>query len=249
LSELENPNKDIVSVDSTWKDVYKVGGVCMILAGLIYIIATALNFVLGAQAGDNAAFLNSLAGNPTVAYVIFGLLFISDILMLPVLLALYLALKHINKNAMLIAAMLLFMFAILDLTFQFNGLILTTLAQHSASATSDILKAAYTAAAYYGLAALPLSWISLWIVFGLGLLIASVVMLKGVFGKVTAYLGVITGIGSLIAGFSMIIPILGIVVVLMLVIGGIWYIIVGFKLYNLSHTNKQPVKTVKESTA
>jgi hypothetical protein len=107
--------KVIIRADPTWKGIYKVGGVCMLAFGLIYIIATLLNLTLAVPPGDSVAFLNSLSGHATIARVIYGLYSLAAFILLVAAMALYLALKQINKNAMIVAAGLLFLFIVLDL--------------------------------------------------------------------------------------------------------------------------------------
>jgi Domain of unknown function (DUF4386) len=250
LSEAEKAGKSIVRdagilVDPSWKGVYMVGGACMIAYGLIYIIASLLNFTIAVPPGDTTAFINSLAGHPTLARIVYGLFSLSDFLLLPAVLALYLALKHINKNAMLIAAGLLFLFIAFDLgVTEFNSLTLITLAQHQAMATSDAQRAAYTAAADYGLATMPLASFYSWVVGALGLLIASWVMLKGVFGNPIAYLGIIVNMAAIICSFYFILPssliFLTLFLTPILVVWGIWLCVVGFRLYKLSQTSNKP---------
>jgi len=254
MSELENVNRNMVRdtgvlVDPTWKDVYLIAGLCLIGIALLAIGSAVLNIIVGAMPSDSITFFNSLAGNPTLSYGTYGLLFISDFLWLPATLALYLSLKHINKNWMLIWAAICFMYILISMANMFNGLTLVSLAQHYTAATTDALRTGYAAAADYPLATIPLFFISMWIMGGLGYLIVGLVMLKGVFGKIAAYLGIITGIVSLIVGFSIFIPVLAWLSLLTFITIPIWDILVGYKLYNLSRADKQSVKNSMETTA
>lgn len=105
------------------------------------------------------------------------------------MLALYLALKHIAKNTMLLATGLMAVFVIVDVAItEANQLTLVTLTQHAATAVSATQRAASMAAANYALATLPLATFYSWVVSSIGVLIISIVMLKGVFGKLTASL-------------------------------------------------------------
>ena len=67
------------------------------------------------------------------------------------------------------------------------------------------------------------------LIFGWALII-SIAMLKGVFGKGAAYLGIVTGIIGLIAN---IVPPLGMIGILASIGWIIWWPMVGFKLYKL----------------
>jgi hypothetical protein len=56
---------------------------------------------MGATPSGGEAVLNWLTGQTTLAYTTYGVFILTDILFVPVMLALYLALKGVNKNAML----------------------------------------------------------------------------------------------------------------------------------------------------
>jgi hypothetical protein len=237
--QIENNNKNNVEeagihVDPTWRGIYRVGGVCMLAFGLIYIIASLLNFIIAVPPGDSIAFLGSLVMHATLARVIYGLYSLAGFLLLFAAAALYLALKQINKNAMLVASGFLFLFVILDLALtEFNSLTLVTLAQHYATATTDVQRLAYMAAADYGLATIPIATFYSWVVGSLGFLIASVVMLKGIFSKPTAYLGIIINTAGIVGGFYVFIPALVILLSPIIIVWGIWLLMVGFRLYKL----------------
>ncbi len=224
-----------IHADPTWNGIYKIGGVSMLGFGLIYIIATTLNLTIAVPPSDSMAFLNSLAAHVTLAYFIYGLYSLSGFLLLIATMALYLALKQVNKNAMLVAAGLLFLFVVLDLALtEFNSITLITLAQHYTTATTDAQRAAYMAAADYGLATIPVATFYSWVVGSLGFLIASVIMLKGVFSKRVAYLGIIVNTLGIIGGFYIFIPTLTLFLTPILIIWGIWLMLVGFRLYQIS---------------
>ncbi|MCE5214563.1 MAG: hypothetical protein LLF83_07590, partial [Methanobacterium sp.] len=144
-------NEDELSknlIDLTWKGIYKIGAFCTIIFGLIYISATLLNLTIAVPPNDTIAFFNSLADHATLARFIYVLYSLAAFLLLMATMALYHALKLINKNAMLVAAGLLFLFVVLDLALtEFNSLTLVTIAQHYTAATIDAQRAAYLAAA------------------------------------------------------------------------------------------------------
>ena len=224
--------------DPTWRGIYKLGGICLVAFGLIYIIATLLNLTLSVPPNDNVAFFNSLMMHPTLARAIYILYSLSNFLLLFAAAALYLVLKQINKNAMLVATGLLFLFLVMDLVLtEFNSLTLVTLAEHYASATIDAQRLAYMAAADYALATIPIATFYSWVVGSLGFLIASVVMLNGIFGKKTAYLGIIANTAGIIGGFYIFIPILTILLTPILIIWGFWLSLVGFRLYKITMPN------------
>jgi len=67
----------------------------------------------------------------------------------------------------------------------------------------------------------------------IGVLITGLVMLKGIFKRAVAYLGVVAGIIGIVAGLGFLSPALAILDVLNLILFGIWLLLVGWKLYTL----------------
>jgi hypothetical protein len=93
-----------------------------------------------------------------VAQVTYWLFLLAAIAFIPGTLGLYLSLKSVNKNAMLIAASLLFFSIILDVVIsELNALVLVALTKSYTAATTDVLRTAYQAAAAWG-ARNPTHW-------------------------------------------------------------------------------------------
>lgn len=70
---------------------------------------------MGAPPHDGEAWFSYLVGKTTIWWTILGLSVFTDILFLPVALALYLALREVSKNTMLMASSLIGLFVVLDL--------------------------------------------------------------------------------------------------------------------------------------
>ena len=223
------------TVDTSWKGLYRWGGVFLMLVGALYFVSLALALSMGATPSWGEAVLNWLAGQTTLAYTTYGVFMLTDILLVPALLALYLALKGVNKNAMLAATGFVGVFIVLDLGVSFiSWVALTTISQNYAAATSDILRAAYVATANYALAATAVSApVYSFVISSIGLLIISLVMLKGVFSRVTAYLGIIASIVGFVYGISVFVPALAMSIVIAIVLSGIWGLLAGSRLYRL----------------
>jgi Domain of unknown function (DUF4386) len=235
-----NRHKSIVEpvashLDPSWKGIYRVGGFCLLLAGLIYLIEVTLNSFWGMPgATDSVPYLQSLAAHPHQAQVQYGLYSLADFLFVPGVLALYLALKHLAKNPMLIATGLMAVFIVVDVAItEPNSLTIVALTQHAAAATSATQQAAYLAAANYALAALPLATFYSWVIGCVVVLIASMVMLKGAFVKLISYLGVVGGIMGIVAGFYVYVPALAVLATPALFAFGLWWVLVGIRLYRL----------------
>ncbi len=225
--------KPVPAVDAEGKGLYRIGGLCALLLGLGYVSIIPLYASVGAPPSDGQAWLAYLTGNKTtVWWVILGLSVLTDVLFVPVALALYLALKGVNRYAMQVAAALVGVFVVVDLAVTWaNYAALLTLGTNYAAATTDAQRAAYVAAANYPAAVLSSHVEPVYAIgtLSLAILVIGLVMLKGIFGKVTAYLAVFTGILGIIAttGWT-------VAVILNAVLATLWVLLAGYRLVRLS---------------
>jgi hypothetical protein len=221
-------------VDPTWKGIYKVGGICLFLAGIIFITVAILSMFLGPAPSSAEPYLKSLATNTVLAQINFGLYAFSDFLFLPVVLALYLSLKQINKNVMLIAAGLMTLYIIFDFGItELNSLTLVSLTQNYSTAINDLQRSTILASAAYALATLPLATFCSFIVSSVGLIIIGFVILRGVFSKPTGLLAITAGIEGTIGAFYGIFPSLAAFLVPALITYGLWAFFGGIRLFKL----------------
>jgi hypothetical protein len=221
-------------VDPSWKGVYSAGGVCLLVAGLIYLAEVALGIALVSAPADSQQYLQSLANHVGLARVTYGLFSVADVLLVPAVLGLYLSLRCVGKNLMLVATGLMAVFIVVDVAItDASSLTIVTLTQHAATAASAAERRAYMAAANYGLATVPLANFYTFVISSVGVLLISIVMLKGVFGKRTAYVGIVTGIVGIVAGFYVFVPALVLFTLLSLLILGAWCLMAGQRLYQL----------------
>ena len=223
------------TVDQSWKGLYRWGGLLALLVGVLYFAIIALALAMGTPPTGTGALLEYYNDNAALAYGAFGLAIVSDIMLAPVVFALYLALRGINKNAMLVASGFGGLFLVLDMGVTGTAAItLVNLGQNYAAAATDIQRTAYLAMADNSLAivsagqhlfssAVP----SLW-----GL-IASLVMLKGIFSKATAYVGIAGSIVGLAYVLNIFVPALTILLPFEIILFGIFFLLAGSKLYGL----------------
>src|SRR5262249_5146291 len=128
--------------DGNW--IYRVGGLSALLLGIAYIATIPLYASAGAPPSGGEARLQYLAGKTTVWWAILGLSVLTDVLFVPVALALYLALKGVNRNAMLVATTFVGLFVVLDLAVTWpDYAALITLSTHYAAAATDAQRLAY----------------------------------------------------------------------------------------------------------
>ena len=226
---------DAVNPDEKW--LYRVGGISALVLGLAYIATIALYVPVGTPPSGAEARLTYLAGKRTVWWAILAISVLTDFLFVPVALSLYLALKRINRNAMLLATACVGLFVVLDLAVTWTSYAsLITLSGTYAAATNDAQRAVVVAVANYPSAVLESSLLGVYAILvpAVGILMTSVVMLKGVFTKTTAYLGLVSGIlGIVSVAGPFLVRSLGAAVIMSSVITTVWVLLVGSRLYRL----------------
>jgi hypothetical protein len=205
---------------------------------LAYIVTIPLYISVGPPPHGGEARLQYLAGKTTVWWAILGLSVLTDLLFLPVVLALYRALKGVNNNAMLLAIMLVGVFVVLDLAVTWtNYAALITLSERYATATSDIQRAADVGAATYASTVLESSLEAIYsiLILSVGILVISLVMRRSGFGKGTTYVGLATGVLGIVAALGpFFASALSITIVIASVLTTLWILLVGFRLIRLS---------------
>jgi hypothetical protein len=230
------------TVDSDGKWLYRVGGISALVFGIAYTIIIALYVPTGAPPSDVEAKLAYLAEHTMAWWAILSLSVLTDFLLVPIALALYLALKGINRNAMLVATAFVGLFVILDLPLTWaNHASLITLSGHYAAATNDAQRAVFIAAATYPSTMLESSLLFIYnsLTLAIGILITGLVMVKGIFSKVTAYSGLVTGILGIVAVLgSLFVSALGALIIPASVLTTIWALFVGYRLYTLGQDNQ-----------
>jgi Domain of unknown function (DUF4386) len=225
------------AVDPDGKWLYRVGGISALALGIGYIVTIPLYASVGPPPSGGEASLKYLAGKTTVWWAILALSVLTDFLFIPVALSLYLALKGVNRNAMLLATAFVLLFVVLDLAVTWtNYASLIILSGDYAAATADAQRAADVAAANYASAVLTsrLEAVYSILVPALGILMAGLVMLRGIFSKGTAYLGVVTGIlGIVSVAGPFLVSALSVTIIITAVLTTVWVLLVGYRLYRL----------------
>jgi hypothetical protein len=221
----------VIGVDPEGKWLYRVGGISALVLGIAYIVIIALYIQVGAPPSGGEVWLKYLAGKTTVWWVILGLSVLTDFLFAPVAISLLLALKEVNRNLILVATAFVGLFIILDLAVTWpNYASLITLSSNYAAATNDTQRSAFAAATNYASAVLPYSQTVYSILaISFGILLVGLVMLKGIFRKSSAYLGLVTGILGIISVVSA----LNVTIIITSILTIVWVCLVGYRLYRL----------------
>ena len=221
--------------DPSWGDLYRVGGISALLATLLYIVATVLDFTMPvAPTSGGAATLEFIAAHRSI-YILEQVLWLApSVLLMVVFLALYVALKDLDKSYAAIGGVLGIASWALTLVYPATGggaPALVYLSDQYVSATGDAQRAALVAAAETFIAQniIPTA---VGILEPIGILIFALIMLKGIFHRSVAYLGIATGgLGVVSEALR---PVLGLGYIVYGLLLFVWFIAIGWELYRLA---------------
>jgi hypothetical protein len=223
------------AVDPDGKWLYRVGGISALVLGIAYIAIFPVYAYVGAPPNGGEAWLEYAVGTTAAWWAILGLSVLTDLLFVPVGLALYLALKGVNRDMMLVATAFVGLFIVLDLAVTWsNYASLIALGDNYAAATTEAQRAAYVAAASYASAVLTstLEGVYSIVILSLGILMIGLVMLRAIFSKTAAYLGLATGIlGIVSVAGSFLVSSLSVTIIIASILTTIWLLFVGYRLY------------------
>jgi hypothetical protein len=231
------------AIDADGKWLCRTGGVSAVALAAAYVAIIGLYIPMGAPPSGAEAHLAYVARNTNAWSAIVGLSVLTDLLFVPVGLALYVALQRVNRNVMLLATTCVALFILLDLAITWtNYAALIRLSGQYTHAVTETQRTAAIIAAEYPSAMLGSSLLFVYntLVLGLGILMTGLVMVKGTFGKGAAYLGVATGALGIVSVIGpAIVKALGVTIIVTSVLTTIWLFLVGFKLYALGR-QQQP---------
>ena len=202
---LASPDREVKTIDLTWKSLYKIGGVAALICAVMYLITLGVYVPANLASPPPETVLEWFAvfeQSPITGLFFLGL---ADVIIMilwgPMSLALYIMLRQSNKTWALIAIPFVFvgMAVFLSTNTAFSMLSLSqAYAAATAEAEKSILQAAGqamlavsrgTGALYAGM---PLAWFA-------GLIFSILMLRSEVFGKATAWAGIV-GFGLLVAG-------------------------------------------------
>jgi len=225
------------SGDSDSKWLCRAGGVSGVALGIGYIAIIGVYVIIGAPPKGVEERLSYLAGHTAAWWWILGLSVLTDLLFVPLALAMYTALKDVNRSLMLLAVSCVALFVLLDLEITWtNYAALITLSGKYASAASAVEKEAVVA-----IAAVPEIMLESGLLFvynsltlAVGMLLAGLVMLRGRFGKASAYFGIAAGaLGTVAVVGSFFVRFLDSLIILVSLLTMVWTVVVGCRLYLL----------------
>lgn len=223
-------------LDGKW--FYRIGSI----SAFVLVIGYLLTFPIYAWVGDAPpsdveAQLVYFAEHGEGWWAILGLMVFTDLLYIPVFMALYQALQHINRNLMVLACGMIGLFIVLDLSLtwtSYSSLIMS--GSLYASATSEAQRAALVAGAGYPSTMLdsPLLGTYAILIPSLGFLFIGFVMRDGDFNRAATYFALTVGLTGIVFMGSYFWESLSVFRIINALLATAWYIVVGWKLNRLS---------------
>src|SRR5262249_3192391 len=157
--------------------VFQLGGVAGLVLGVGYILTIPIYAAVGLPPEGGAAWLAYASGKTAAWWGILGLQGFTDLVDIPLAFGPYFALKQVSPGAMRFSAAFLLLFVALDLAVTWtNYAVLISLASDSGAPTPAQLGAAEYASAVLNS---PMLGVYAILVPAVGILIASLVMLRG----------------------------------------------------------------------
>lgn len=232
-----------IDPEDAW--MHRVGGVSALVLGIAYVITIGLYASVGAppNAEGGEAWLAYGAGKTTAWWAILALSVLTDVLFVPVVFSLYLALRGVGRGAMALAVAFVLLFVVLDLAVTWPNYAALISLSDGHGASTGAPRAADVAAATYASAVLGSRLFAVYAILvpSMGILVASLVMLHGTLGRIAAYVGVLTGILGIV---SVVGPLfwnpLGDAVILTSLFTIAWVLLVGYRLRRLGQPTGPP---------
>lgn len=236
-------------LDPAWKRFYTIGGIC---AGLYLLFALVIPGVMVAAVSDfwdilvdPPALLAFITDNKLYWHIVQGGVLEASILLIITFAAVYLTLKHVDRVFAAIGAIISITTQLLFMAYYpvLLGLVYLSDQYATAGAARRVsLEASAEALIAQNSAFNPIYEA----LMGLGILFLSLAMLKGVFSRFVAYLGIATSVAAFV-GLSLY-PILGLGYFFWWGFFVVWLLAVGWKLYKLGRT-REPASTTEPQAA
>jgi fumarate reductase subunit D len=222
------------TADSNWKSLYKIGGAAALITAVIMPIQIIV-YIAFPPPSTVFGFFTLFQDNCLLGLLALDLLLIVDqVLLVPIILALYAALRRANESFTAIALTL----GIIGIAAYFSSntaFEMLYLSNQYAVATTEAQRSMLSAAgqamlAIYGGTSFQLSYV-LQAVYGI--IISAVMLQSKVFSKVTAYVGILAGV----IAFGLFVPNIGIFIsIFSILFYEMWYILIARRLFQLGQS-------------
>jgi len=235
------PVSNTNTTDSRWNWLYKVAGIAALITAVL-IVAQMIVFILWPPPNTAIDYFSLFQDNALLGFLALDLLYVIDnVLLIPILLALYVALRKTNESFMVIGAALGFV-GIAALFASNPAANMHFLSGQYAAAATDAQRSLFLAAGEAMLSVNSGTAYHVSLILGsVALVIIPIVMLQGkIFSKATAYMGILANVLAL--GFYL--PKIGIYILLFSVVFlWIWYILITRRLFQLGQSvSKEEVR-------
>lgn len=225
----------VTTPDPSWRGLYRAGGVSALLFVVLLLVAIAIIVVAPPPLNADGTTTLQYIASHQVLYIIEQILWLApSVFAAVVFLALFQALKHLNKSYAALGALAGFVSWVLGLAIPTTGggapVLVYLSDQYMAAATAAQHTALATAAEVF-IAGNNIPYAS-GILAPVGILIVSLVMLKGVFPKGIAYTGIVTGVLGTVS--EALRPLIGPGYFVYGLLLPTWFLLVGWKLHRLA---------------
>lgn len=233
---------DVVRADMSWQPLYRAGGYSALAYVVLVVVPVTLVFTAPLPPAEGGALLEYIAANKLV-YLVELLCFVGlAVPALVVFAAVAVGLKDVNKSAAAIGGLFGIASEIIALALgsspqSLHGGLLV-LSDGYESAGTDAARTGLASAADALIAATnAVSWGG--VLTAAGILVLSLVMRGGVFGRTTAIIGIITGAAGIVC--EALRPVIGPAYLLYGLLLPIWFAIAGAQLIRIGHRDLAPV--------
>ena len=218
--------------DPRWNRVYRIAGLSMVSVGFLYLLLGMLTLSLRIPIAPGTADLPTFAAHAAAGKLTFVLFMVTDLLLIPALVAFYLALRVINRPVVIVGSALLALFIALDLVVtEPNWVNLYSLAYSYVHAGSPSQAAGYLTSAKTALRLVPVTNALSYVISSAALLLVSLALLRSVFGRPVAWIGIGINTAGILAGFGYFVPACAPLITPVLFAFGLWMILLGVRFF------------------
>lgn len=233
MKTLHTAPETLAGLDSSWRSLYRAGGVSAFLFVVLNLVALVLDFGAPPPVSGGVATLEFIAAH-RVSYILEQVLWLAPgLFAMLVFVALYPALKHLNQSYAALGALIGAAAWALTLAIPTTSRGAPALVYLSDQymTTTDAAQRTVFATAAETLIAQNNTPTLVGVLTPVGILLLALVMVKGVFPKGVAYLGIVTGLlGITSEALRFVLPTGYAVYGLFLFL---WFLVIGWKLYRL----------------
>lgn len=214
----------IETSDSRWKDLCRIGGAAALISA-VFIPIQVIVFILWPPPSTPIAWFTLFQNNRLVGLIDLDLLLVADnVLLVPIFLALYIALRR-NSESIMATATALGVVGIVLFIASNPAFEMLSLSDQYAAATTDAQQSIFVTAGQAMLAEWQGTAFQVAYVLGsiAGIAIGAVMLRGSIFGKGTAYMGILANA----VGLGYYVPTIGIyIAVFSVVFLEIWYVLI-----------------------